>query len=86
LPKVALAPMVIFWVVMGWTAIIVIALLIPIVTTIITVLTGFNEGDKGKTKAYAKLQAKISKLKYLVFPANIQVLISALKINVGLSW
>ena len=33
------------------------------------------------------LQAtKIQTLKYLVFPANIKVIISALKINVGLSW
>ena len=69
------------------TAIIVIALLISIVTTIITVLTGFNEVDKGKLKLMQTLQAtKFQTLKYLVFPSNIQVLISALKINVGLSW
>ncbi len=87
LPKVALAPIVIFWVGNGTTAIIVIALLISIVTTIITVLTGFNEVDKGKLKLMQTLQAtKFQTLKYLIFPANIQVLISALKINVGLSW
>jgi NitT/TauT family transport system permease protein len=87
LPKVALAPIVIFWVGNGMTAIIVIALLISIVTTIITVLTGFNEVDKGKLKLMQTLQAtKFQTLKYLVFPSNIQVLISALKINVGLSW
>ena len=87
LPKVALAPIVIFWAGNGMTAIIVIALLISIVTTIITVLTGFNEVDKGKLKLMQTLQAtKFQTLKYLVFPANIQVIISALKINVGLSW
>lgn len=87
LPKVALAPIVIFWVGNGITAIIVIALLISIVTTIITVLTGFNEVDKGKLKLMETLQAsKFQTLKYLIFPANIQVIISALKINVGLSW
>ena len=87
LPKVALAPIVIFWVGNGITAIIVIALLISIVTTIITVLTGFNEVDKGKLKLMETLQAsKYQTLKYLVFPSNIQVIISALKINVGLSW
>ena len=87
LPKVALAPIVIFWVGNGITAIIVIALLISIVTTIITVLTGFNEVDKGKIKLMKTLKAtKYQTLKYLVFPSNIQVLISALKINVGLSW
>lgn len=87
LPKVALAPIVIFWVGNGMTAIIVIALLISIVTTIITVLTGFNEVDKGKLKLMQTLQAtKFQTLRYLIFPANIQVIISALKINVGLSW
>ncbi|MFU7514921.1 ABC transporter permease [Clostridium sp. HCS.1] len=87
LPKVALAPIVIFWVGNGITAIIVVALLISIVTTIITVLTGFNEVDKGKLKLMETLQAnKFQTLRYLVFPANIQVIISALKINVGLSW
>ena len=87
LPKVALAPIIIFWVGNGMTAIIVIALLISIVTTIITVLTGFNEVDKGKLKLMQTLQAsKLQTLRYLVFPANIKVIISALKINVGLSW
>lgn len=87
LPKVALAPIVIFWVGNGMEAIIVITLLISIVTTIITVLTGFNEVDKGKLKLMKTLRANnYQTLKYLIFPANIQVLISALKINVGLSW
>ena len=87
LPKVALAPIIIFWVGNGMAAIIVVALLISIVTTIITVLTGFNEVDKGKIKLMKTLRAsKLQTLKYLIFPSNIQVLISALKINVGLSW
>lgn len=87
LPKVALAPIVIFWAGNGMTAIIVIALLISIVTTIITVLTGFNEVEKGKLKLMETLQAtKLQTLRYLIFPSNIQVIISALKINVGLSW
>ena len=87
LPKVALAPIIIFWVGNGITAIITIALLISIVTTIITVLTGFNEVDKGKLKLMETLKAsKFQTLRYLVIPANIQVIISALKINVGLSW
>jgi NitT/TauT family transport system permease protein len=87
LPKVALAPIIIFWVGNGMGAIIVITLLISVVTTIITVLTGFNEVDKGKLKFMQTLRAnKLQTLKYLVFPSNIQVLVSALKINVGLSW
>ena len=87
LPKVALAPIIIFWVGNGTPAIITIALLISIVTTIISVLTDFNEVDEGKMLLMTTFQAnKWQKLRYLVFPASIPVIISALKINVGLSW
>lgn len=87
LPKVALAPIIIFWVGNGTSAIIVIALLISLVTTIISVLTGFNEVDKGKLILMKTFKAKKWQvLKHLIFPASIPVLISALKINVGLSW
>ncbi|MBX7409142.1 ABC transporter permease [Clostridium chauvoei] len=87
LPKVALAPIVIFWVGNGMTAIIVIALLISIVTTIISVLTGFNEVDKGKLTLMKTLGvSKAQTLRRVIFPANVPILISALKINVGLSW
>ena len=48
LPKIALAPIIIFWVGTGTSAIIIIALLISIVTTIISVFTGFKEIDKEK--------------------------------------
>lgn len=87
LPKIALAPIVIFWAGNGMPAIIVITLLISIVTTIISVLTGFNEVDRGKMLLMKTFQAnKWQKLKFLIFPASIPIFISALKINVGLSW
>ena len=87
LPKVALAPIIIFWVGNGTTAIITIALLISIVTTIISVLTGFSEVDKGKRLLMTTFQAnKMQVLRYLIFPSSVPVIISALKINVGLSW
>ena len=87
LPKVALAPIVLFWAGNGTPAIIVITLFISIVTTIISVLTGFNEVDRGKMRLMDTFQAnKWQKLKYLIFPASVPIFISALKINVGLSW
>ena len=87
LPKVALAPIIIFWVGNGTSAIIVIALLISIVTTIISVFTGFQEVDREKILLMKTFQAnKIQILRYLIIPYTIPVLISALKINVGLSW
>ena len=87
LPKVALAPIIIFWVGNGTSAIIAIALLISIVTTIISVLTGFKEVDNGKILLMKTFRAsKWQTLRYLIFPACVPVIISALKINVGLSW
>lgn len=87
LPKVALAPIIIFWIGNGMSAIIVIALLISVVTTIISVLTGFNEIDTEKIMLMNTFGAsKVQILRYLIFPYSIPIFISALKINVGLSW
>ena len=87
LPKIALAPIIIFWVGNGMTAIIVITLLISIVTTILSIYTGFNEIDKEKLLLMKTFQAsKFQILRHLIIPYSIPVLISALKINVGLSW
>ncbi|MBU3156093.1 ABC transporter permease [Clostridium estertheticum] len=87
LPKVALAPIIIFWVGNGIKAIIVIALLISIVVTIISILGGFREVDEDKIKLLKTFGAsKLQILITLIIPASIPTLISALKINVGLSW
>lgn len=87
LPKVALAPIIIFWVGNGISAIIIIALLISIVVTIITVLNGFKEVDVDKIKLLKTFGAsRLQILIHLIIPASVPTLISALKINVGLSW
>lgn len=87
LPKVALAPIIIFWVGNGMGAIIIIALLISVIVTIISVLSGFKEVDEDKVKLMKTLGAnKFQVLTHLIIPASIPTLISALKINVGLSW
>lgn len=87
LPKVALAPIIIFWVGNGTSAIIVIALLISIVTTIISVYTGFKEVDMEKMLLMKTFQASnIQIMRHLIIPFSIPIFISALKINVGLSW
>ncbi|PRR76897.1 putative aliphatic sulfonates transport permease protein SsuC [Clostridium liquoris] len=87
LPKVALAPIIIFWVGNGQKAIIIVALLISVVVTTISVLNGFNEVDEDKIKLLKTFGAsKFQILIHLIVPASIPTLISALKINVGLSW
>lgn len=87
LPKVALAPIIIFWAGNGMKAIVVIALLISIVVTIISILDGFKEVDEDKIKLLKTFGAsKIQILMNLIIPASVPVLISSLKISVGLSW
>lgn len=87
LPKVALAPIIIFWVGNGITAIIIIALLISVIVTIITVLNGFLAVDENKIKLIKTFGGnKLQILSSLIIPASLNTIISALKINVGLSW
>lgn len=87
LPKVALAPIIIFWVGNGLKAIVIITLLISIVVTIINILNGFKEVDKDKItllKTFGASKKQI--LNNLIIPASVPTIISSLKINVGLSW
>lgn len=87
LPKVALAPIIIFWVGNGLKAIIIVALLISIVVTIIDILNGFKSVDEDKVKLLKTFGAtKYQTLIHLIIPASLPTIIATLKINVGLSW
>lgn len=87
LPKIALGPILIVWFGAGVKSIIVMALLISLVVTIMSVLAGFQEitGDKQllmRTLGASKLQI----FTMVVFPASLPTIMSALKISVGMSW
>lgn len=87
LPKIALGPILIVWFGAGVKSIIVMALLISLVVTIMSVLIGFNEitGEKQllmRTLGASKLQI----LTMVVLPASVPTIMSALKISVGMSW
>lgn len=87
LPKVALGPLIIIWAGAGERAIIVMALLISLIITVISMLQGFVGVDKEKVQLMRAMNAnKLQILTKLVLPANVPTLISVLKINVGLSW
>ncbi|WHH61661.1 ABC transporter permease [Petroclostridium sp. X23] len=87
LPKTALGPIIIVWVGAGQPAIIVMALFISFVVTILGVLSGFLEVDEDKIKLLKTFGAtKKQILTKVVLPASVPTIISALKINVGLSW
>ena len=87
LPKIALGPIIIIWVGAGKAAIITMAVMICIIITIISMLTGFTTVDKEKLMLLKSLHAtKFQILTKLIIPSNIPNFISVLKINVGLSW
>lgn len=87
LPKVALGPIIIIWAGAGRNAIIAMAVLICVIITVISMLSGFITVDKEKIMLLKSMGAnKLQIFCKLVFPANFPALISVLKINVGLSW
>lgn len=86
LPKVALGPVIIILLGANIKSIIVMALLISLFVTITNVYSGFVNTDKIKVKLMNSFGAKKSEmLRYLIIPSNYNVIISSLKVNVGLS-
>ncbi len=87
LPKVALGPVLIVWVGNGAPAIIAMALLISLIVTVLTVYSGFSQVDEEKIKLLKTFGASKSQLlRMVILPASVPTIVSALKINVGLSW
>ena len=87
LPKIALAPIIIFWVGNGLKAIIIVTLLISIVVTIIDILSGFKAVDEDKIKLLKTFDAsRFQILSHLIIPASLPNLVSTIKINIGLTW
>ena len=86
LPKVSLGPILIIWVGANMKAIIVMAMLVSVILTIVTVYNGFRETDKLKINLLLSLGAtKWQMLRYLVLPSNYPTIINSLKINVSMS-
>ncbi|MGL4790760.1 MAG: ABC transporter permease [Anaerotignaceae bacterium] len=87
LPKTALAPILIVWLGNNMTSIIATALLTSVIVTVLSVLSGFNEVDKEKIKLiYTFKGTKKQVLTKVILPSSIPAIVSALKINVGLSF
>ena len=86
LPKVALGPIIIILCGANIKAIIIMALLISLIITITSVYAGFVNTDVNRIKLMDSFNAsKWQILRYLVIPYNYHVIISSLKINVGMS-
>ena len=87
LPKIALGPILIVWIGAGVGSIIVMAVLISLVVTIVTVLTGFMDTSDDKQLLMRTLGAsKLQIFRLVVLPASLPTLVAALKISVSMSW
>ena len=86
LPKVALGPLIIIIAGANIKSVIIMALLINLIVSIITIYNGFNGIDPNKIKLLDSLKAtKRQKLTKLIIPASYPTIISSLKLNISMS-
>lgn len=86
IPKVALGPLFIVWMGNGMPAIIAMALAIAVIVTIMMVYNGFQNVDSNYLKLMQTFGAtKGQMLRKVILPASVPTIISALKVNVGMS-
>lgn len=86
LPKVALGPILIIWIGANTKSIIVMALLINLIVSIITIYNGFLNIDNNKIRLLKSLGAtKGQILRKLIIPASLQTILSSLKLNISMS-
>lgn len=87
LPKIALGPILIVWMGAGVGSIIVMGVLVSLVVTTVTVLTGFLETTDEKQLLMRTLGANKRQIfRLVVLPASIPTMIAALKMSVSMSW
>lgn len=87
LPKTALGPVFIVWMGNNQLPVITMALAISVIVTIISVVTGFMQVDEDKIKLIKTFGGtKMQILTKVILPASVPTIMSAIKINMGLSW
>jgi NitT/TauT family transport system permease protein len=86
LPKVALGPILIIWTGANMKSIVIMALLISVIISIISVYHGFSNTDENKIKLLKSFKAtKWQIFTYLIVPSNIKTIFNVLKINISMS-
>lgn len=86
LPKIALGPIIIIFSGANMKSIIIMALLISVIVTIMTVYNGFSNTDINKINLLKSFNAsKFQILKMVILPSNYPTIISSLKINISMS-
>ena len=86
LPKSALAPLIIVWLGTGKKTIIVAGISVALFGSIINLYTGFLQVDNEKRKLITTLGgSKKDQLTKVIIPASIPIILSNMKVNIGLS-
>ena len=86
LPKIALGPLIIIIVGANTTSIIIMALLINLIVSTISIYNGFLNTDEYKLKLLKSFNAtKIDILTKLVIPSSYQTIVTSLKLNLSLT-
>lgn len=87
LPKVALGPILIVALGPGYTSIVSMGIIISVIITTIVIYTAFREVDPNYLKVLQTFGAtRLQCFKEVIMPASFPVIVSTLKVNVGLSW
>ena len=87
LPKVALGPIIIIWAGANQNSIILMSRLISTISTIISVYVGFKHTNKISIKLLKSFNAnKFQIFTRVVFPSNLNTIISSLKINLSMTF
>mgnify|MGYP000584499147 FL=1 len=86
LPKIALGPIIIIFFGANINSIIIMALLISVIVTIITVYNGFISTDKNRINLLKSFSATKGRIfKYVILPSSYSTIISSLKINISMT-
>lgn len=86
LPKSALAPLIIVWLGTGSKTIITAGISVALFGSIINLYTGFMQVDTEKRKLITTLGgSKKDQLTKVIIPASIPIILSNMKVNIGLS-
>ncbi|GFN30786.1 ABC transporter permease [Paenibacillus xylaniclasticus] len=87
MPKVALGPIFIVVLGPGFMSIVVTTLSVTVIITTLNIYNQFREVEGGFVKVVRLFGAsRLQTFRYVIIPASFPVIISTLKVNVGLSW
>ncbi|WP_425271756.1 ABC transporter permease [Paenibacillus protaetiae] len=87
LPKVALGPLFIVLLGPGFLSIVAVTLSVTVIITTLNIYNQFREVDPGHIKVVKLFGASRYQLfRFVILPASFPVIISALKVNVGMAW